>query len=129
MPRASRSVHGPGELAHRGPSLAAAAPASLEERMPLKTFRLTATVSSETPDAIRAALNEVLGKNASIERTADGYRVEATVVGVEARELNRRLLSAMRRIEKSTRLRSEWTADGVAERFFDYVFLKERSRG
>jgi hypothetical protein len=45
---------------------------------------------------------------------------------VDARELNRRLLSAMRHVEKATRLRSAWTADGKTERFFDYVFLKDR---
>ena len=95
--------------------------------MPLRTFRLSATVSSEDLDGVQGALEGVLGKNATVERTADGFSVEATVVGVEARELNRQLLSAMRRIEKSTRLRSQWTADGVTERFFDYVFLKGRS--
>jgi hypothetical protein len=96
--------------------------------MPLRTFRLSATVSSEDLDGVRGALEGVLGKKATVERTADGLSVEATVVGVEARELNRQLLSAMRRIEKRTRLRSQWTADGVTERFSDYVFLKGRNR-
>ena len=41
--------------------------------------------------------------------------------GESARELNRAFLSALRRIEKKTTLRAEWTHDGLTERFFDYV--------
>jgi hypothetical protein len=32
--------------------------------------------------------------------------------GIDARDVNRRLLSALRRVEKPTRLRAEWTAGG-----------------
>jgi hypothetical protein len=47
------------------------------------------------------------------------------MVGASAKELNRSLLSALRRAEKRTRLRSEWTSkDGVTERYFDYVLKK-----
>jgi hypothetical protein len=46
--------------------------------------------------------------------------------GESAKDLNRRLLSALRRAEKKTRLRAEWTAeDGTVYRFFDYVLKKE----
>ena len=83
-------------------------------------------VTSEAPDAVRVPLEHFLGPRAKIEHTNDGFKVEATMVGVEARELNRQLLSAMRRIEKRTRLRAEWTSEGVTERFFDYVFIKGR---
>jgi hypothetical protein len=48
---------------------------------------------------------------------ADGFHVEATMTGNSARDLNRQLLSTLRR----TRLRAEWTAAGVTHRFFDYV--------
>ena len=34
---------------------------------------------------------------------------------------NRQLLSELRRAEKKTRLRAEWTSGGVTEKFFDYV--------
>ena len=45
--------------------------------------------------------------------------------GESAKELNRSLLSALRRAEKKTRLRSQWTApDGTVERYFDYVLKK-----
>lgn len=33
----------------------------------------------------------------------------------------------MRRVEKRTRIRSEWTSEGVTERFFDYVPKGKRS--
>jgi hypothetical protein len=39
------------------------------------------------------------------------------MTGNSARDLNRQLLSTLRR----TRLRAEWTAAGVTHRFFDYV--------
>jgi len=43
------------------------------------------------------------------------------MTGPAARDLNRSLLSALRRAERRTRLRAEWTAGGMTERFFDYV--------
>jgi hypothetical protein len=94
--------------------------------MPLKTFKLLATVSSDNPAGVRVPLERFLGTKAKIGSTDDGFAVEATLVGIEARELNRRLLSDMRGVEKKTRLRAEWTSDGVTERFFDYVLLKGR---
>jgi len=51
----------------------------------------------------------------------DEFEVDAELTGESARDLNRRLLSEMRKAERRTRLRAEWTADGVTERFFDYV--------
>ena len=42
-------------------------------------------------------------------------------MGENARELNRSLLSELRRGEKKTRLRAEWTSGNTTERFFDYV--------
>ena len=56
-----------------------------------------------------------------ISTTTDGFHIEATVTGEDARELNRSLLSALRRAERRTRLRSEWTAGGTTHRFFDYA--------
>jgi hypothetical protein len=95
--------------------------------MSLRTFRLSATVSCSNMDGVRAPIERVLGPEARIERTDQGLRIEVgAIVGVDARELNRLLLSAMRQVERKTRLRSEWTADGKTERFFDYVFVKNR---
>jgi hypothetical protein len=45
--------------------------------------------------------------------------------GESARELNRSLLSALRKVEKRTRLRAEWTSGETTERFLDYVSKKK----
>jgi hypothetical protein len=48
--------------------------------------------------------------------------VQTKIDGVDARAANRELLTELRRIEKKTRLRAEWTSSGRdVERFFDYV--------
>jgi hypothetical protein len=47
--------------------------------------------------------------------------VVATLSGESASDLNRSLLSDLRRVERRTRLRATWTLDGINERFFDYV--------
>jgi len=47
--------------------------------------------------------------------------------GTDARDVNRRLLSALRRVEKRTRLRAERAAGGgTIYRFFDCVPKSER---
>ena len=49
--------------------------------------------------------------------------------GTAAKEVNRTLLSALRRVEKRTRLRAEWTSDdGTTFRFFDYVLKRTSER-
>ena len=89
--------------------------------MPRKKFKIVATVSSDRPAAVRAALETFLGAGATIEATDDGFEIEAKLSGESAKDLNRQLLSEMRRAEKKTRLRAEWTSGGVTEKFFDYV--------
>lgn len=65
----------------------------------------------------------------SIREDGDGLLVEADADGDSAKELNRSLLSALRRVEKRTRLRAEWTSeDGTTERYFDYVRKKTYKR-
>lgn len=88
--------------------------------MTKKTFALTARISTDNPQAIKPVLEKLTPK-ASITSTDDGFLVEASMEGEEARELNRALLSALRRIERKTRLRAEWKSGGRIERFFDYV--------
>jgi hypothetical protein len=62
---------------------------------------------------------------ASIRDDQGELVVEAELAGESPKELNRSLLSALRRAEKKTRLRSQWTApDGTVERYFDYVLKK-----
>jgi hypothetical protein len=88
--------------------------------MTKKTFTLMARISTENPQAIKLALEELVSKS-SITRTEEGFLVKAELSGASARELNRTLLSVLRRVERKTRLRAEWKSGDTTERFFDYV--------
>jgi hypothetical protein len=84
-------------------------------------FSVIADVSSDNLAAVRPVLLQVVDSAVVIE-TADGLRVQGGFMdGDDARNVNRHLLSALRRAEKKARLRAEWTADGYVHRFFDYV--------
>jgi len=87
-----------------------------------KRFALRARVSTDNPGAVRPVLERMFpAQSVRAGETPDELRVEAEMEGASARELNRGLLSELRRAEKRTRLRAEWTCDGITERFFDYV--------
>lgn len=77
-------------------------------------------MSTENPRAVEQALHEPVPKD-SITTTEEGFLVKAELSGASARELNRTFLSALRRIERKTTLRAEWSSGGTTERFFDYV--------
>lgn len=110
--RPTRTVDLPGGAAPAGPR-----------------FLLSARVSSDRPDAIRPVLEEAVGAG-SIGRAGDEFVVETNLAGGDVKELNRTLLSQLRRVEKRTRLRARWTAaDGTEYRFFDYVLKKTMRRG
>jgi hypothetical protein len=81
-------------------------------------------VSSSNLQAIKPVLEQLM-KTGSVKEAKDEFIVEAEMAGDSAKELNRSLLSALRRAEKRTRLRAEWTSgDGTTQRFFDYVLKK-----
>ncbi|MGO9335263.1 MAG: hypothetical protein ACLQCU_14660 [Acidimicrobiales bacterium] len=82
-------------------------------------FRLVAEVSSDSPGAIGPLLEQLVG--GTVTATPEGFHVDARMRGADARSLNRFLLSALRRVERRTRLRAEWTGNGETHRFFDYV--------
>ncbi len=86
-----------------------------------KRFQLSARISSNSPERIEALLRKLAGAGGTVKRTADGFEVEAVLEGESARDLNRGLLSEMRRLEKKTRLRAQWTHADTVEKFFDYV--------
>ncbi len=90
------------------------------EPMTKRKFSLVARVSTENPQAIRRVLQDLVPEG-SITATGEGFLVKAELRGTSARELNRAFLSALRRAERRTRLRAEWTAGNAVERFFDYV--------
>ncbi len=89
--------------------------------MTRKTFKLSATVSSENLDGLRAPIARFLGPNAKIERMDGGFKIDAVIAGESARELDRQLLSEVRWVSRKTRVWAEWTSGGETEMFFDYV--------
>ena len=92
-----------------------------------KRLTLSARVSSDSPGAVRPVLKKLL-PGASIRTEGAEFVVNAEAEGGDAKESNRSLLSALRRAEKRTRVRAEWTTeDGTTYKFFDYV-LKKTSR-
>jgi len=88
-----------------------------------RRFRLKARVRSANLRAIEAVLKGFV-TNGAVRRVGDEFTVEAEMEGLSAKDLNRTLLSALRKLEKRTTLRAEWTCDNITERFFDYVLKK-----
>lgn len=87
-----------------------------------KIYALRARVSTDNESAVRPVLERlVTGGSVSAGDSPGEFRLEAKMAGASAKDLNRALLSELRRAEKRTRLRAEWTREGVTERFFDYV--------
>ncbi len=104
--------------------------------MSAKRFHLLATISTDNPAAIRPVLTELFGAYGTLKEVGPKeaihggkgeFRLDAELEGASAKELNRTLLSALRKVEKKTRLRAAWTSGGTIEQFFDYV-LKKTSR-
>ena len=89
--------------------------------MPERKFRLSAKVSSDNPSAIKPVLERLICTKGTMNLTRDGFEIFANLEGESAKDLNRMLLSEMRRAEKKTRLRAEWTYGDTVEKFFDYV--------
>ena len=86
-------------------------------------------MSSDDLAAARAVLDKLLPDGA-VSQGEDELLVEAELVGATAKDLNRGLLSALRRAEKKTRLRAQWSSpDGTTESFFDYVLKKTDEAG
>ncbi len=101
----------------------------MEDRL----FHLTATVSTENPKAILPVLKVILGEHFRVEEllTKDikigekgEFAVDAELIGDSAKDLNRSLLSALRKAEKRTSLRAAWGSGKTVEEFFDYVSKK-----
>jgi len=92
-----------------------------------KHFLLVASVDTESPEAIRALLARLVSKGSVKQVSEKEFQIQTEMKGEDAKELNRSLLSQLRRVERRTRLRAEWTSDETTERFFDYV-LKKRTK-
>jgi len=92
-------------------------------------FKLKARVSRSDVPTVEHVLQE-LGARGSVTRGADDIVVEAEVEGGSAKELNRSLLSALRKAQKRTTLRAEWrSSDNTTEKYFDYVLKKTTTDG
>ena len=83
-------------------------------------LRLEARVSSDSPDAVGRFLVGKFGAR-SVTRDGSYWILRVEVESASARDANRELLSELRRVERKTRLRAEWTTGGSVERFFDYA--------
>jgi hypothetical protein len=95
-------------------------------------YSLHARVSTDNPVAVKPVLIRMVS-HGTVTQSENGHEfvVDGVLDGSSARELNRSLLSELRRAERRTRLRSEWTSEVATERFFDYVpkgTLKARER-
>jgi hypothetical protein len=88
--------------------------------MGMKTFKLTAEITTSNPTKIESVLSRLIGVDGMI-RTEYGFMVTTTMVGQSASELNHELLSALKRVDEETILRAEWTNGKETEQFFDNV--------
>lgn len=64
----------------------------------------------------------------TVTRTGDPKELvlHGELEGPSAEELNRQLLTELRRIERRTRFRTDWSAEGRTEKFIDYASKGER---
>jgi hypothetical protein len=83
-------------------------------------FRLVGEVRTAARSEVLPVLHELL-PGGEVRETDTGFEVEAQLEGENAQELNRTLLSTLRRIERRTTLRAEWSSGLTIERYFDYV--------
>jgi len=86
-------------------------------------FNLKARINRSDARTIRQALDQLAARG-SVRKDSEEFLVEAEMQGASAKELNRTLLSALRKVEKRTTLRAEWTSGDITERYFDYVLKK-----
>ncbi len=70
---------------------------------------------------IKPVLERIIANKGTIIQTDQGFKVDAELEGESAQTLNRMILSELRRVEKRTRIRAEWTSGDTIEKFFDYV--------
>jgi hypothetical protein len=85
-----------------------------------RPFTLVARIRTTDPAAIGAVLPTLIPQGV-VTPTAEGFRVEAALEGTSARDLNRMLLSALRRIDRQATMHAAWTSEGTTEHFFDYT--------
>ena len=95
----------------------------------VEKFNVRALIRSRDRDKIRPVVERLFaGGRVSISaERKDEIAAEAVLSGTSARDVNRSILSELRRFEKRTTMRSEWTYGSSTESYFDYV-LKKKAR-
>ena len=90
--------------------------------MPSRRFRARVRVRAPDLDVLRPVLAGFFSEG-SVRRGEAELVIEAE--GASAKDLNRALLSSLRRLQKRATIRAEWTSeDGTTERYFDYVLKR-----
>ena len=85
-------------------------------------YRLVARIDTDDPASLRPVIDRIVKRqNGTLRALARGFEIELDCEGASSRDLNRDLLTELRRTVKKTRLRAEWTSGGTTEKFFDYV--------
>ena len=94
--------------------------------MKRRQFTLDARVDTDNPTAVRPVLEKLVANGLVKPGATDNeFIVRARFDGESSKTLNRLFLSSLRRAERRTRMRAEWTStDGTVHRFFDYVLKK-----
>jgi hypothetical protein len=86
-----------------------------------KKLSLVGKIRTDNPWTINTALRKAVPQGIIEQTATNELAVQAELGGKTARDLNRSLLSALRRVEKKTLLRAEWAPGNVREKFFDYA--------
>jgi len=89
-------------------------------------FQLDAEVRGANQRDVLAAARSLL-PGAEIEETELGFTARRQIEGESARDINRAVRSALRRVDRRTTLRAGRTSGGTVERFVDYVPKGARS--
>ncbi len=97
--------------------------------MSVKIYKLKAQVSSNNPKSVLQVVKRFVGGKGEVVFNGELIEMNAELEGESAKDLNRSLLSEMRKIEKKTRLRAEWTSNNITEKFFDYVSKSVKESG
>jgi len=91
-----------------------------------RPFTLTARIRTTDPVALQDVLTTLI-PHGVVTPTSEGFHVEAALEGTGALDLNRMLLSALRRIDRRATMHAEWTSEETTEHFFDYTLRGTRS--
>lgn len=88
----------------------------------MKKFELTASVKSADMKAIKPVIKQLIP--GVLIKIADEFVISAIIEGDDSRDLNRTILSGLRKVVKKTRIKSEWSCNGTVEQYFDYGLRK-----